>query len=110
MSRFENFKVSEISNDEAADDMCFNVKDCFEDSGVIRRIGLWYTEDENTNEWEKRKVEYTPAFPVPIAFQELLNGGFEDKCSFLYALHPANINMEILSIMGGAHIFVDNNR
>ena len=34
MSRFEKFKVDETSIDEAEDDMCFNVKDCFEDSLV----------------------------------------------------------------------------
>ena len=59
---------------------------------------------------KKEKLECTPAFPVSIEFQELLNGGFEDKCSFLSALHPTNINKEILSIMGSAHIFVDKNR
>ena len=70
MSRFEKFKVDEISIDEAEDDICFNAKECFEDSWVISLIGLRYTEDENTNEWGKRKLEYTPAFSVPIEFQE----------------------------------------
>ena len=98
-----------ISIDEAEDDICFNAKEQFEDSRVISLIGLRYTEDDNTNEWEKRKLEYTPAFSVPIEFQELLDGDFANKCSFLYALHPENINKEILSVIGSAHIFVDKN-
>ena len=53
MSRFEKFKV---------DDTCFNAKDCFEDSRVISLIGLRYTEDENTNEWEKRKTGMHSSF------------------------------------------------
>ena len=52
-------------------------------------------------------MEYTPSFPVPIEFQELLEGDFTNKCSFLYALHPENINKETLSVIGSAHIFVD---
>ena len=54
MSRFEKFKVDEISIDEAEDDICFNAKEWFEDSRVISLIGLRYTEDENINEWGKR--------------------------------------------------------
>ena len=57
MSRFEKFKVDEISIGEA-DDFCINAKDTFEDSAVVSLIGLRYTEDENTNEWGKRKLEY----------------------------------------------------
>ena len=34
MSRFEKFKVDEISIDEAEDDICFNAKECFEDSNT----------------------------------------------------------------------------
>ena len=30
MSRFEKFKVDEISIDEAEDDICFNAQDCFD--------------------------------------------------------------------------------
>ena len=37
----------------------------------------------------------------------MLNGDFVIKCSFLYALHPENINKEILSVIGSPHIFVD---
>ena len=92
MSRFEKFKVDEISIDEAEDDICFYSKDCFDDSRVISLVGLIYTEDENTNEWEKRKLEYAPAFPIPCDFQELLCGDFGIKYSFLYALHPENID------------------
>ena len=50
---------------------------------------------------------YTPAFPIPEEFQELKNCDFENKCSFLCALHPENINKEIFSVMGSAHFFVD---
>ena len=107
MSRFKKFRVDEISIDEAEDDICFNAKDCFDQSSTVSLIGLRYTEDENTNEWEKRKLEYSPVSPLPIEFQDLLDGKFENKCSFLLALHPENINNEILSVIGSAHIFVD---
>ena len=40
MSRFEKFKVDKISIDEAEDDICFNAKDCFDDSWVVSLIRL----------------------------------------------------------------------
>ena len=107
MSRFEKFKVDEISIDEAEDDICFNAQHCFEDAKMVNLIGLRFTDDEKTNQWEKRKLEYTPALALPIEFQDFLEGDFTNKCSFLYALHPENINKEIMSVMGSAHIFVD---
>ena len=70
-------------------------------------IGLRYTEDENTIEWEKRKVEYTPATFLQTNFQDLLKSECENDCSFLFALHPENINKEVLSGIGSAHIFVN---
>jgi len=33
---------------------------------MVNLIGLRFTDDENTNEWEKRKLEYTPALALPI--------------------------------------------
>ena len=48
VSRFEKFKLDEISIDEAEDDICFNAKDSFEDSWMVSLIGLRFTEDENT--------------------------------------------------------------
>ena len=53
MSRFEKFKVDDVSIGEAEDDICFNAKEAFEDSSIVSLIGLRYTEDENTNEWKK---------------------------------------------------------
>ena len=70
-------------------------------------IGLKYTEDEGTTEWEKRKECYTTDLQLPKSFQELLNGKFEDICSFLFALHPENINREIVSTINSAHIFIE---
>ena len=107
ISRFEKFKVDEISIDEAEDDICFNAKDEFDSSPLVSLIGLRYTEDENTIEWGKRKVEYTPATFLPTDFQDLLKDEIVNQCSFLFALHPENINREILSVIGSAHIFVD---
>ena len=52
MSRFEKFRVDEISIDEAEGYICFNAKDCFDQSSTVSLIGLRYTEDENTNEWD----------------------------------------------------------
>jgi len=69
--------------------------------------GLKYTEDENTVEWEKRKEGYSPDIKLPTDLQELLNGNFGDMCSFLYALHPVNINKETMNIIGSAHIFAE---
>ena len=66
MSRFEKFKVDEISIDKAEDDICFNAKDCFEDCRVIHLMGLRYMEDENTNKWEKKKTGIHSSFPIPI--------------------------------------------
>ena len=107
MSRFEKFKVDEISIDDAEDDICFNAKEYFEESPMMSLIGLRFTEDESTIEWEKRKVEYSPAGHLPKDFQELLKSDCGNNCSFLFALHPENINKEILTVIGSAHIFVD---
>ena len=109
MSRFEKIRVDEVSIDDAEDDICFNAKDAFEECTNVCLFRLRFTEDENTNEWEKRKVEYTPASPLPIEFQELLNGDFGSSLSFLFALHPQNINKEIMTVIGSAHIFADKN-
>ena len=107
MSRFEKFKVDEVSIGEAEDDICFNAKEAFEDSSIVSLIGLRYTEDENTNDWEKRKLDYSPASPLPLDFQELLNSDYGNKCAFLFAMHPENVNKEILAVIDSAHIFVD---
>ena len=107
MSRFENFKVDEISIDDAEADICFNAKEHFEESPMMSLIGLRFTEDESTIEWEKRKVEYSPAGHLPKDFQELLKSDCGNNCSFPFALHPENINKEILTVIGSAHIFVD---
>ena len=53
MSRFEKFKVDEVSIEDAEDDICFNAKDVFDESRVVSLIGLKYTEDEGTTEWKK---------------------------------------------------------
>ena len=106
MSRFEKFKVDEISIDEAKDDICFNAQDMFEGSSCVGLNGLKYTEDENTVEWEKRKEGYNPDTILPTDFQELLKGNSDDLCS-LYALHPVNINKETMNIIGSAHIFAE---
>ena len=90
MSRFENFKVDEISIDDAEDDICFNAKEHFEDSPMMSLIGLRFTEDESTIEWEKRKVEYSPTGQLPKDFKELLTD-HGNNCSFLFALHPENV-------------------
>jgi len=55
MSRFEKFKVDEVSIEDAEDDICFNAKDVFDESRVVSLIGLKYTEDEGTIEWEKKE-------------------------------------------------------
>ena len=102
MSRFEKFKVDEISIDEAEDDICFNAQDMVEGSSCIGLNGLKYTEDENTVEWEKRKEGYNHDTKLPTDFQELLKGNFGDLCSFLYALHPVTINKETMNIIGSA--------
>ena len=107
MSRFERFKVDEVSIDEAEDDICFNAQDMFEGSSCFGLNGLKYTEDESTVEWEKRKEGYTPDLKLPSTFQELCNNKFEDMCSFLYALHPVNVNKETINILGSAHIFAE---
>ena len=74
---------------------------------IRRHIGLRYTKDENTIEWQKRKVEYTPATLLQTNFQDLLKSECENNCSFLFALQPENINNEVLSGIGCAHIFVN---
>ena len=104
MSRFEKFKVDEVSIEDAEDDICFNAKDVFDESRVVSLIGLKYTEDEGTTDWEKRKECYTTDLQLPKSFQELLNGNI---CSFLFALHPENINREIVSTINSAHIFIE---
>ena len=55
MSRFEKFKVDEVSIAGAEDNICFNAKDVFDESCFVSLTGLNYTEDEGTTEWEKRK-------------------------------------------------------
>ena len=95
--------MDEISINKAEDDICFYAKDAFDLSPIVRLIGLRYTEDEHTIKWEKRKMEYTPATFLQTNFQDLL----KSDCSFLFALHPENINKEVLSGIGSAHIFVD---
>jgi hypothetical protein len=96
ISRFEKFKVDEVSIDEAEDDICFNAKYIFDESKVVSLIGLKYTDDENTVSWEKRKEKYVSDTKIPNTFQELLTGNFGDRCSFLFALHPENTNKEIV--------------
>ena len=99
--------MDEISLNEAEDGICFYTKDAFDSSPLASLFGLRYTEDENTIEWERRKVEYTPATFLQTNFQDLLKSECENNCSFLFALHPENINKEILSGIGSAHIFVN---
>ena len=105
MSRFEKFKVDEISIEDAEDDICFNSKDVFDESRVVSLIGLKYTEDESTVDWEKRRESYITDMKLALNFQELLMGNYGDLCSHFFALHPENINREIVSIINGAHIF-----
>ena len=52
-------------------------------------------------------MEYTPAPFLQTNFQDLLKSECENNCSFLFALHPENINKEILSGIGSAHTFVN---
>ena len=52
MSRFEQFKVDEVSIEFAEDDICFNAKDIFNEPCVESLLGLKYMEDEGTIEWE----------------------------------------------------------
>ena len=66
------FKVDEISIKEAEDDICFYAKDVFDSSPLVSLIGLRYPVDKNAIEWEKRKVEYTPATFLQTNFQDLL--------------------------------------
>ena len=44
----KNFKVDEISINEAEDGICFYTKDAFDSSPLARLFGLRYTEEENT--------------------------------------------------------------
>ena len=92
MSRFKKFKVDEVSIEDAEDAICFNSKDVFDESRVVSLIGLKYTEDESTIDWEKRKECYIADMQLPLNFQELLTGNYEDLCSHFFALHPENIN------------------
>ena len=52
-------------------------------------------------------MEYTPATFIQTIFQDLLKSECENNCVFIFALHPENINKEILSGIGSAHIFVN---
>ena len=61
MRWFEKLKVDEVSFDAAEKDICFNAKDAFGKCSNVCFIVLRFTEDENTNEWEKWKVAYAPA-------------------------------------------------
>ena len=81
--------------------------DVFDESRVVSLIGLKYTEDEGTTEWEKRKECYGTDLQLPKSLQELLNVKFQDICAFLFALHPENINRETVSIINSAHIFME---
>ena len=78
--------MDEISINEAEDDICFYAKDAFDLSPFVSLIGLRYTEDENTIEWEKRKVEYTPATFLQTNFRDLLENECEItvRCYSLY--------------------------
>ena len=80
MSRFEKFKVDEVSIDEAEDDICFNAQDRFQGASCV---GL-------------NRLKYTTDIKLPTDFQKLLNGNFGDMCSFLCTLHPENMNKETL--------------
>ena len=64
--------MDEISINKAEDDICFYAKDMFDSLPLVSLIGLRYTEDKNTIEWEKRKVEYTPTTFLQTNFQDLL--------------------------------------
>ena len=52
-------------------------------------------------------MEYSPASQIPRDFQNLLKSECGNNCSFLFALHLKNINKEISTVIGSAHIFVD---
>ena len=82
--------MDEISIKEAEDDICFYAKDAFDSSPLVSLIGLRCTEDENTIEWEKKKVEYTHATFLKTNFQDLLKSECENNCPFLFALYPEN--------------------
>jgi len=90
--------MDEISINEAEDGICFYTKDAFDSSPLASLFGLRYTEDENTIEWEKRKVEYTPATFLQTNFQDLLKSECENNCSFLFALHTENIKKYCLAV------------
>ena len=44
----------------------------FDQSPIVHLLELQYTEDENTNNWEKRKVDFVPVSVLPKTFQDLL--------------------------------------
>ena len=69
LSRFDKFKVDRISMEEAEDNFCCNAKDHFEESRMVNSVGLRFTDDESTVDWERRKLEYTPAFKLLVDFQ-----------------------------------------
>jgi len=46
MSRFEKFRVDEVSIDDAEDDICFNAKDAFEECTNVCLFGLRFPEDK----------------------------------------------------------------
>ena len=106
-SRFEKFKADEISMKRKI--ICFSAKQGFDQSPVVSVIGLRYTEGENTTEWKKKKLEGSPAYPLPTEFQDLLKSDCGNSCSFSFALHLQNINKEILFVIGSAHIFFNKN-
>ena len=55
MSRFEKFKVGNVTIGEAEDNICFNAKEAFEDSSIVSLIGLRFTEDRTQTNGRKGK-------------------------------------------------------
>ena len=86
-----------MSINEAEDGIYFYTKDVFDSSPLASLIGLRQTEGENTIEWEKRKMEYTPATFLQTNFQDLLKSECENNSSFLFALHLENMNTKIFA-------------
>ena len=54
MSRFETFKVDEISIQEAEDDVVFNAKDNFEETSMTHLSGLKFDAEYCINGWIPR--------------------------------------------------------
>ena len=105
MSRFEKFRVDEISIDKAEEDICFNPK-YFDQSSTVILIGLGHTEDEN-NEWEKRKLDSSPVSPHPIEFQDLLSSKYQNNRSLIWHYNPKTSKKELSSVIGSTRICVD---